>query len=97
VPVGGHAGAAGDEIVYRIEVPAGATGLRVLSYGGSGDASLYVAHGRVPTTSDFDARSQRPGNNETVAVAAPAAGTWFIKLVGVRAFANVSLRASFSN
>ena len=97
VAVGGHAGAAGSETVYRIEVPAGATGLRVLSYGGSGDVSLYVAHERVPTGGDFDGRSQRPGNNETVAVTRPAAGTWFVKLVGVRAFSNVSLRASFTD
>ncbi len=27
-------------------------------------------------------------------ITASAAGTWFVKLVGVRAFANVSLRAT---
>ena len=97
VPVGGLGGAANGETVYRIEVPAGAASLRVLSYGGSGDVTLYVARERIPTAADFDGRSQRPGNNETVAIARPAAGTWFVKLVGVRAFANVSLRASFSD
>jgi len=97
VPVGGHAGAVNSETVYRIEVPAGATSLRVLSYGGSGDVTLYVARERIPTAADFDGRSLRPGNNETVAIAHPAAGTWFVKLVGVRAFANVSLRASFTD
>ena len=95
VPVGGISGAAGDEVVFRIEVPAGATNLRLISYGGSGDVSLYASQGEVPTTTSFDARSTRPGNNETIAVATPAAGTWYIKLVGVRAFANVSLRGSF--
>ena len=97
VPVGGLAGGANGETVYRIEVPAGAASLRVLSYGGSGDVTLYVARERIPTGTDFDGRSQRPGNNETVAIARPAAGTWFVKLVGVRAFANVSLRASFTD
>ncbi|MGY1410491.1 Calx-beta domain-containing protein [Luteimonas sp. A611] len=97
VPVGGQAGAAGDELVYRIEVPVGARSLRVLSYGGSGDVSLYLAHERIPTGADFDGRSQRPGNNETVAITAPAPGTWLVKLVGVRAFTNVSLRASFTD
>lgn len=96
VPVGGISGAAGDEVVFRIEVPAGASNLRLMSYGGSGDVSLYARQGEVPTTMAFDARSTRPGNNETIAVAAPAAGTWYVKLVGVRAFANVSLRGSFT-
>jgi hypothetical protein len=97
VAVGGQAGAGGDELVYRIEVPAGARSLRVLSYGGSGDVSLYLAHERIPTDADFDGRSQRPGNNETVAITAPAPGTWLVRLVGVRAFTNVSLRAAFTD
>jgi len=95
VPVGGLEGGDGAEAVFRIEVPAGASNLRVLSYGGSGDVTLYVAHDRIPTATDFDGRSQRPGNNETIAIAAPAPGTWFVKLAGVRAFRNVSVRASF--
>ena len=96
VAMGGLSGAAGDALVYRIDVPAGARNLRVLSYGGSGDVTLLMANGRIPTGGDFDARSQRPGNNETIAIAVPAAGTWFIRVEGVRAFANVSLRASFA-
>ena len=94
--VGGLSGAAGEARVYRIEVPAGARNLRVLSYGGSGDVALLMANGRNPTGDDFDARSQRPGNNETIAIAVPAPGTWFIRVEGVRAFANVSLKATFS-
>src|SRR5690606_27225823 len=66
VAVGGQAGAGGDGLVYRIEVPAGARSLRVLSYGGSGDVSLYLAHERIPTDADFGGRTLRPGNNETV-------------------------------
>ncbi|HRO26513.1 MAG TPA: Calx-beta domain-containing protein, partial [Luteimonas sp.] len=96
VPVGGHEGDAGGEVVFRIEVPQGARNLRVLSYGGSGDVTLLVARDRIPTITDFDGRSQRPGNNETIAVATPAPGTWFVKLVGVRAFRNVSVRASWT-
>ena len=96
VPVSGLGGGAGDAIVYRIEVPAGASNLRILSYGGSGDVSLYAGLGEIPTTAVHDARSLRPGNNETITLARPQAGTWYVALVGVRAFANVSLRGSFS-
>lgn len=94
VPVAGLAGGAGDEIVYRIEVPAGAKILRLMSYGGSGDVSMYASHGQIPTATTYDARSVRPGNNETIPVPLPQAGTWYVKLVGVRAFANVSLRGN---
>ncbi|TYT27078.1 nuclease [Luteimonas viscosa] len=97
VSVRGQAGTAGEELVYRIDVPEGAGQLRLLSFGGSGDVTLYVAHDRIPTANDFDGRSQRPGNNETIALTAPAPGTWFVKLVGVRAFRNVSVRATLGN
>lgn len=96
VPLTGISGAAGDELLYRIEVPAGARNLRVLTYGGSGDVSLYLRHDDVPSTTEYDTRSIRPGNNETAVVAVPAAGTWYIKIVGVRAFSRVSLRGSFA-
>ena len=96
VPVRDLAGAAGDALLYRIEVPPGARSLRVLSYGGSGDVDLSVAHERLPTAEDADGRSRRPGNNETVAIVNPAPGTWFVRLEGVRAFARVSLRATIN-
>lgn len=94
--VPGLSGGAGDVTVYRIEVPAGAGNLRINSYGGSGDVSLHAAYGRIPDASDYDAVSARPGNNETIAVATPQPGTWYITLTGVRAFSGVSLRASFN-
>ncbi|TDK24331.1 nuclease [Luteimonas aestuarii] len=96
VPVTGLSGAEGGEVVYRIELPAGATMLRLMSYGGSGDVTLYASRGEIPTTADYDARSLRPGNNETITITAPQPGTWYVKLVGVRAFANVSLRGNFN-
>ncbi|MDH5823039.1 lamin tail domain-containing protein [Luteimonas sp. RD2P54] len=96
VAVTGLEGAAGEAHLYRIEVPEGARNLRVLSYGGSGDVTLFLRHGEPPTADEYDARSARPGNNEVVHVGAPAAGTWYVRLVGERAHARVSLRASFT-
>jgi len=96
VAVGGLEGAAGESAVFRIEVPAGARSLRLLSYGGSGDVSLYAARGRLPGADDFDGRSQRPGNNETIAIEAPTAGAWFVRVVGVRAYRGLALRATFA-
>ncbi len=94
VPVQGVSGAAGTSQLFRIDVPEGARTLRVLTSGGSGDVSLYASHAAMPTPDDFDLRSRRPGNNELVQVAAPAAGRWYLRVVGERAFERVSVRAS---
>nr|WP_246505561.1 pre-peptidase C-terminal domain-containing protein [Coralloluteibacterium stylophorae] len=90
------AGAAGDELLYRVDLPAGATRLRVLTAGGSGDVGLSIRRGAAPTDTEYDARSTRPGNNETVTVDAPAAGTWYVRVHGEKAFARLSLRASWT-
>lgn len=94
VPVPGLSGAAGSEVLYAIEVPAGVSGpLSISTSGGSGDVSLYVSFDEEPAAGDADWSSARPGNSETVRVASPQAGTYYIKLVGVRAYSNVTLQA----
>lgn len=95
VPVKGLQGAAGDEQLFSIEVPAGAALLNVLAYGGSGDISLYAKRDGEPGPDDADARSERPGNSETIRIANPAAGTYYIKVVGVKAFKGLSLQARY--
>ncbi|MBS7458486.1 S8 family serine peptidase [Coralloluteibacterium stylophorae] len=89
------AGAAGDELLYAIEVPEGARNLRILTLGGTGDVSLYASLGEPPTAADHDASSTRPGNNETVSVRAPEAGTWYVRVIGESAFDRVRMRASY--
>lgn len=94
VPVRALSGSAGQETLYAIEVPAGVTGpLSISTSGGSGDVSLYVSYEAEPTADAADYRSTRPGNSEAVRIAAPQAGVYYIKLVGVRAFSNVTLQA----
>jgi len=96
VPVTGLSGAAGSEVLYSITVPGGTTGpLSITTTGGSGDVSLLVSFEAEPTTAAADHRSERPGNNETVRVNAPAAGTYYVKLVGARAYSNVRLQARY--
>lgn len=93
VTVGGLAGAAASETVYTFEAAAGKA-LSVLTYGGSGNVSVYLAQGRVPTATDNDAKSTRPGNTETVRVAKTVAGTYYIKVVGEAAYSGVSILAT---
>ena len=87
-------GAAGAWDHYTIVVPAGATSLNIESAGGSGDADLYVRFSAEPTTSNWDYRPYRWGNNETVTVSNPQAGTWYVSLRGYSAYSGVSLTAS---
>jgi len=95
-PVRGLSGTAGSETLYAIEVPEGVTGpLSIVTSGGRGDVSLYVSLDEEPSADDADWRSTRPGNNEVVRVNNPEAGTYYIKLVGVRDYSNLTLQARF--
>lgn len=95
VALTGLSGAAGDATLYSIEVPAGESLLSVLTYGGRGDVSVYVSAGEAPTAEDHDRGSERPGNNETVRIPNPQATTYYILVVGERAYSGVSLQARY--
>lgn len=92
----GQAGATGSERIYTLVVPANARILNIRTFGGSGDVSLYVKAGGEPSAASNDYRSVHVGNSETVVVARPAAGTYFIKVAGDKAYAGVSVQASYS-
>ncbi len=89
------AGAAGDELLFTLNVPEGASNLSFVMNGGTGDADLYVKFGSEPTTSDWDCRPYLFGNNESCPIDPAQAGTYFVKLIGYTAFADVNLTGSF--
>lgn len=95
VALSGLSGGAGSSVLYSIEVPAGQRLLSVLTYGGSGDVSVYVSAGEAPTAADHDSGSARPGTNETVRISNPEAATYYVLVVGERAFSGVSLQARY--
>ncbi|MGE5294794.1 MAG: pre-peptidase C-terminal domain-containing protein [Solirubrobacterales bacterium] len=95
VPVANLAGQQGSETIYCIEVPAGQTGLEIQLSGGTGDVDLYVKLGARPTTTEYDYRPFVVGNNESVAVNNPVAGTWYIMLRGYNDYAGVTLKAAY--
>jgi len=92
----GQAGVTGSERIYTLVVPANARTLNIRTFGGSGDVSLYVKAGGEPTATSNDYRSVHVGNSETVVAARPAAGTYFIKVTGDKAYAGVSVQATYS-
>jgi len=73
---------AGEPLLYRIEVPAGASMLSLRTYGGNGTAAVYAAHDRVPSAASNDYRSVKPGTAQTVQIIRPAAGTWYLTVIG---------------
>ncbi|MGH8026966.1 MAG: S8 family peptidase [Pseudoxanthomonas sp.] len=91
VALSGQTGGAGDVLVYKLVVPAGKTSLNLRTYGGTGDVSIYVARDRTPSPTSYDRKSAKPGNSETVVITNPAAGTYYLSVVGESAFANVSV------
>ncbi len=93
VAVTNLSGAAGDAVTYSIVVPAGVRLLNLMTYGGTGNISLYVGRDIQPTTTAFDYRSARPGNNETVRLSNPAAGTYYLLLQGETNYSGVSVQA----
>lgn len=91
VPMSSQSGVAGAVLMYRIEVPAGASLLNLRTYGGSGDVSLYLAHDRMPSAASSDHRSRRAGTAETLQLIRPQSGTWYVAVVGETDFENVSV------
>ncbi|MCW8875756.1 MAG: PPC domain-containing protein [Kangiellaceae bacterium] len=80
---------------YTVEVPAGMASLTVAMSGGTGDADLYVRKAGQPTTSSYDCRPYKNGNNETCSFTNPASGTWYISIRGYSAYSGVSLNAEW--
>lgn len=91
-------GAAGEERMFRMDVPAGARNLRIVTVAGAGkgDITLYARLGLPATPAEYDMMSARAGNSEVIYQTEPAAGTWYILIKGGdAAFDRVSLRPSF--
>lgn len=85
------AGATGSWTHYYVDLPAGMSSLNVTMSGGSGDADLYVRQGSQPTSSSYNCRPYRSGNNETCSIDNPSNGRWYISLQGYQAYSGVKL------
>lgn len=85
----------GNEQFFTLEVPAGATNLEFVMSGGTGDADLYIREGDAPTTSDYDCRPYRSGNEETCSVPAPVAGTYHVMLRAYSDYSGVSVTGTW--
>lgn len=91
----GLSGAKSSSQTFTLVVPAGATGLKFVTSGGTGDADLYVKFGSAPTTTTYDCRSQGAANAETCSITTAKAGTYYVMIRGYAAYSGLSLTGSF--
>jgi len=85
----------GTDIVYTMQVPAGATDVSFTMSGGTGDADLYVKFGATPTDSSYDCRPYAGGNNETCS-GTQSNGTYYVRMKAYSSFSGVSLVGSYT-
>lgn len=84
------------EIYFTIAVPANSPNLNIEILGGSGDADLYVRFGTKPTTTLYDCRPYKSGNNEICAQPNPRTGVWHVMVRAYSTYAGLSLKATAS-
>jgi serine protease len=92
----GIGAATGAYVKYTLAVPAGASSLKFVMSGGTGDADMYVKFGAEPTDTVYDCRPYVSGNAETCTIATAQAGTYYINLKAYATFAGVSLTGSYT-
>ncbi|MCU1347820.1 MAG: fibA, partial [Acidobacteria bacterium] len=96
VAVTNLSGATGSWAYYKLTVPAGQTQVQFVMSGGTGDADMYVKRGAQPSSTVYDYRPYLTGNAETVTVANPVAGDWYIGLNAYAAYSGVTLKGTYS-
>jgi hypothetical protein len=99
----GIGGAAGTSTLYRIYVPAGKTQLRFNIAGGTGDPDIFVKYGT--STGIYDENytcyptlcpGEGPATAETVTIANPSKGSWYVLVYNFTTTAGWSLTATVS-
>ncbi len=96
VPVTGLSAAINVDTVYTLVVPAGASNLKFVTSGGSGDVDVYAKFGSAPTLTVNDCKSETSTNAETCTIATAQAGTYYVMLHAYAAYSGVSLTGSYT-
>lgn len=94
VPSGPEMQPAGDSYNTQIVIGSGVSRLTIQTFGGSGDADLYVRRNAYPTLSSYDCASTGDTNDETCTFTNPLPGTYYIKVHAFRSFSGLYLMVS---
>jgi len=97
VSIANISGASGSETLYTLDVPTGASNLSFNISGGSGDADLYVKFGSQASSSNWDCRPYRSGNNETCDISNVQSGSYSVMLDAYSAYSGVTLLGNFND
>ena len=89
-------GAVGNERRYKITVPTGQAVLELKTYGGKGDADLYVKSGTEPTMTAYDFVGRARGNSELITVNNPTPGEWFIMIKACSAYTGLNIDVKYT-
>jgi Zn-dependent metalloprotease/PKD repeat protein len=92
----GVGAATGAYAKFKMDVPAGATGLKFVMSGGTGDGDMYVKFGSAPTDTVYDCRPYLSGNAETCTIATAQAGTYYINIKAYSTFSGATLTGSYT-
>lgn len=79
---------------YTLDLGAGYSTMDVSITGGTGDADLYVNFGSQSSTSSYDCRPYKNGNEETCTFSNPQSGIWHIDIRGYTAASGVTLNVT---
>ncbi|WP_308809567.1 M4 family metallopeptidase [Archangium lansingense] len=82
-------GQPGSEQVYKLVVPAptkpnAKIKLKVRTFGGTGNADIYVQHGSAPTAFEYECRSVGKKNSESCNLKDIRPGNYYIKVFGAK-------------
>ncbi|HVH36165.1 MAG TPA: PPC domain-containing protein, partial [Tahibacter sp.] len=80
---------------FYLQIPAGTSQLRIRTSGGSGNADLYASASSWATSANYQQRSINAGNDETLTIANPPAGYYYVSLLATTAFSGVSISAEY--
>ena len=89
--------ATGGQAKYTFAVPASSTNLSFKMSGGTGDGDLYTQFASAPTTTSYLAKSDGSTNTESILIAAPSAGTYYLLANAYASVSGASIVASYSN
>ncbi len=81
--------------LYSIKVPAGHSNLTFTLSGGTGDGDIWLKYGSPPTTDDYNVRSDGSDNNESIKVARPKAGTYYLLVTAFKSVKGATLVADY--
>ncbi|MFZ6846249.1 M4 family metallopeptidase [Undibacterium sp. RuTC16W] len=96
VPVTGLSFTSGQQKSYSFVVPSGSTNASFNTSGGTGDVDLYVQLNSAPTTTTYLQKSDGSSTTESVSLASPTAGTYYVLLNGYAASSGVQIVANYT-